>query len=117
MSADHDRPSPFTYRSRALGGLRAAAHMSPEERSARARKAALAGVAKREAERAAAGLPPRRKRAPEPSVEELEPWLEEVDRLHPDRQWPRDARRREAILLMRTAAAEAASDALKRFGA
>lgn len=33
--------------SRALGGMTAAARMTPEERTARARKAALAGVAKR----------------------------------------------------------------------
>lgn len=104
-----------TNRSRALGGLRAAANMTPEERSERARKAALAGVAKREAERAAAGLPPRRKPAPEPSAEELEPWLDEVDRRWPDRQWPnREARRRQAIILARTAAAEAASAYLSK---
>jgi hypothetical protein len=101
-------PPPATFRSRALGGLRAASNMSPEERSARARKAALAGVEKRNAERAAIGLPP--------CADELEPWLEEVDRLYPQRKWGREARRRQAIMLARTAAAEAASEALKRRG-
>lgn len=113
--SDEKRTPPATRRGQALGGLRAAANMTPEERSERARKAALIGVAKREAERAAAGLPPRRKPAPEPSAEELEPWLEEVDRRWPKRQWPnREARRRQAIVLLRTAAAEAASEAMKR---
>ena len=118
MSAEKGKePSGATRRSRSLAGLRSAANLSPEERSERARKAALAGVAKRNAERAAAGLPPTKKRAPLPSAEELEPWLDEVDRLYPTRQWPSaDARRREAILLMRTAAAKLASDALKRRG-
>jgi hypothetical protein len=109
-------PPPATFRSRALGGLRAASNMSPEERSARARKAALAGVEKRNAERAAIGLPPTKKRPLEPSADELEPWLEEVDRLYPQRKWGREARRRQAIMLARTAAAEAASEALKRRG-
>ncbi|WP_404435239.1 hypothetical protein LG322_08735 [Microbacterium aerolatum] len=118
MSAETPRtPPPSSRRSRALGGLRSAANLSPEERSERARKAAIAGWAKRNAERAAQGLPPTKKRAPEPSADELEPWLELVDRRYPDREWPnREARRRQAIILARTAAAEAASDALKRRG-
>lgn len=112
---DEKPPPPSSHRSRALGGLRAAANMTPEQRSERARKAALAGVAKREAERAAAGLPPRRKPAPEPSADDLEPWLEEVDRRFHGREWPnREARRRQAIILARTAAAEAAAEAIKR---
>jgi hypothetical protein len=119
VSADDKRTPPpaATFRSRALGGLRAAANMTPEERSERARKAALAGVAKREAARAAAGLPPRRKPAPEPSADELEPFLDEVDRRWPNRQWQnREARRRQAIILAREAVAEAAAEALKQRG-
>lgn len=108
-------PPPASFRSRALGGLRAAANMSPEARSERARKAATAMWAKRNAERAEQGLPPTKKRAPEPSADELEPWLDEVDRLWPDREWPnRESRRRQAIILARAAAAEAASEAMKR---
>lgn len=38
-----------TATTRSLGGMTAAARMTPEERTARARKAALAGVAKRAA--------------------------------------------------------------------
>jgi hypothetical protein len=91
--------------------------MTPEERSARARKASAAREAKPAAEREAAGLPPRRKRPPEPSAAELEPWLDEVDRRWPDRVWPnRDARRRQAIVLLRTAAAEAVAEAFKHRG-
>jgi hypothetical protein len=108
-------PPPASFRSRALGGLRSASNLTPEQRSERARKAALAGVEKRNAERAALGLPPTKKPLAEPSANDLEPWLDEVDRLYPDREWPnREARRRQAIMLARTAAAEAASDALKR---
>lgn len=95
----------------ALGGLRAATNLTPEERSERGRKAAQARWAKENAKRAAEGLPPRGRRAPEPSAEDLEPWLEEVDRRWPDRAWPnREARRRQAIILARAAAAEAAAE-------
>lgn len=107
-------PPPASFRSRALGGLRAAANMTPAERSERARKARAAQLARQDAERAAAGLPPRKRRAMEPSAEDLEPWYEEVDRLYPDREWNREERRREALLLARTAAAEAAAEAMKR---
>ncbi|MBS1897168.1 MAG: hypothetical protein JSS88_07295 [Actinobacteria bacterium] len=118
MSADETpKPTPpASFRSRALGGLRAAANMTPEQRSERARKARAVQLAREDERRAAAGLPPRKRRAPEPSMEDLEPWLEEVDRRYPDREWPREARRREAIILARTAAAEAAADAMKRRG-
>lgn len=96
--------------SRALGGLRAAANLTPEERSERSRKAASARWARENARRAAAGLPPVGRSLPEPSAEVLEPFLEEVDRRWPDREWPnREARRRQAIILARTAAAEAAA--------
>lgn len=114
MSAEKPQP-PATFRGRALGGLRAAANMSPEERSARARAAAEARWSRENERRAAEGLPPLQKRAPLPSAEELEPWLDELDRRYPKRQWASsEARRREAILLLRTAAAEAASEAMKR---
>lgn len=114
MSADEKRIPPTPTRAgQSLGGIRAAANMTPEQRSERSRKAAAVREAKRDAEREAAGLPPRKKRAPEPSAEELAPWLEMVDRLYPDRQWPREARRRQAIILARTAVAEAIADAFK----
>lgn len=88
--------------------------MTPEARSERARAAINARWAKRDAERAAAGLPPRKKPATEPSAVELEPWLEEVDRRYPERAWPnREARRRQAIILWRTAVAEAIAEAFK----
>lgn len=117
MSDEKPKPTPpATYRGRSLGGLRAAANMTPEQRSERARKARAAQLARQDAERAAAGLPPRKRRAPEPSAEDLEPWLEEVDRRYPKREWGREERRREAIILARTAAAEAAAEAMKRRG-
>lgn len=116
MSAE--KPSPrATFRSRALGGLRAASNMTPEERSERARAAAAARWARENERRAAEGLPSTKKRTPEPSADDLEPWLEEVDRRFPDREWPnREARRRQAIILARTAAAELAAEAMKRRG-
>lgn len=96
--------------SRALGGLRSAANLTPEQRSERARHAVSVRWARENARRAAAGLPPVGRSTPEPSAEDLEPWLEEVDRRWPDREWPnREARRRQAIILARTAAAEAAA--------
>lgn len=108
---------PSTHRSSVLGGLRAAANLTPEERSERGRKAAAARWERERARRAAEGLPPLKSRKPEPSTEDLEPWLELVDQKWPDREWPnRESRRRQAIILLRTAAAEAASEALKRRG-
>lgn len=96
----------------ALGGLRAAANMTAEERSARARAASRARWDRVNAEREAAGLPPTRKRPTEPSADVLEFWLQEVDRRFPDREWPSsEARRRQAILLLRIATAEAAAEA------
>lgn len=112
MTADKRRmPS---AQASARGGLRAAANMSPEARSERARIAGLANAAKQEAKRIAEGQPPRRVRPPQPSVVELEPWLAEVDRRYPDRQWKTgEERRREAVLLLRIAAAEAIEAAMK----
>lgn len=114
MTGEKKRPPTPSRAESALGGLRAAANMTPEARSERARNAAAVREAKRDAEREAAGLPPRKKRAPEPSAVELEPWLEECDRRFPDRQWPnRDARRRQAVILWRTAVAEIIAAAMK----
>lgn len=116
MSDEKPKP-PATFRGRALGGLRAASNMTPEERSERSRTASIARWARENERRAAAGLAPTRKHRTEPSADELEMWVEEVDRLYPDREWRSDARRRQAIILARTAAAEAASEAMKRRGA
>lgn len=111
MTAEKKLPSRVAS---SLGGLRAASNMTPEARSERARKAAQAREAKRDAERAAAGLPPRKKPMPEPSAAELAPWLEEVDKRYPDRVWPhREARRRQAVILWRTAVAEHIASAFK----
>lgn len=116
MNADNRKP-PATHRGNSLGGLRAAANMTPEQRAERSRKASEARWARENERRAAAGLPPTKRQAPEPSADDLEPWLEEVDRRYPDRAWPnREARRREAIILARTAAAEAAAEAVRRRG-
>jgi len=91
--------------------------MTAEERSARSRAAAQERWRRENERRAAEGLPPTRKHAPEPSAQDLEPWLEEVDRRFPDRQWPnREARRRQAIILARAAAAEAIAEAFKSGG-
>lgn len=108
------RPPAPSRASAALGGIRAAANMTPEERSERSRAAAVKRWAKIDADRAAAGLPPRRKPLPEPSASELEPWLDECDRRFPDRRWPnREARRRQAIILWRTAIAETIAAAMR----
>lgn len=114
-SCDTKRQPPTPTRAgQSLGGLRAAANMTPEQRSERARKANLARQAKRDADREAAGLPPSRKPLPEPSASELEPWLDECDRRFPDRQWPnREARRRQAIILWRTSIAETIAAAMR----
>ncbi|MBP5802383.1 hypothetical protein J2D78_09840 [Microbacterium maritypicum] len=113
MSASDDR-RPVSRAASSLGGIRAAANMTPEERSERSRAAAAVRWAKDAERRAAEGLPPRKKPLPEPSAAELEPWLDEADRRFPDREWPnREARRRQAIILWRTAAAEAVAAAFK----
>lgn len=104
-------------RASALGGFRAASNMSPEERSERSRAGATARWAKENERRAAEGLAPTKKSTPELSAEELEPFLEEVDRRWPDREWPnREARRRQAIILARAAVAEAAAAAFNGDG-
>jgi hypothetical protein len=108
MTGEKRQPPESTRASRALGGLTAAMNMTPEERAERGRRGAAVTNAKRAAAREAAGLPPAKKRAPEPSAAALEPWLEEVDRRWPDREWSSaEARRRQAILLLRMATAEA----------
>lgn len=116
MSAENRKP-PATHRGSSLGGLRAAANLTPEQRAERSRAASNARWARENERRTAAGLPPTKKHAPEPSADDLEPWLELVDEKWPDREWPnREARRRQAIILARSAAAEAASEAMKRRG-
>ena len=112
MSADERQ-----RRASALGGLRSAAKLTPEERSERARAAINVRWARENQRREAEGLAPTKKYTPELTAEELEPYLEEVDRRWPDREWPtREARRRQAVLLARIDVAEAASGALRRNG-
>lgn len=102
--------------SSSLGGLRAASNMTAEERSARSRAAAQERWRRENERRAAEGLPPTKKHASEPSAQDLEPWLELVDEKWPDRQWPPGARRRQAIILARAAAAEAIAEAFRNGG-
>ncbi len=114
MTGERRQPSDATRASRALGGLTAAANMTPEERSERGRRGAAVTNAKRAAAREAAGLPPAKKRAPEPSAAALEPFLRMVDEKWPNREWGSgEARRRQAILLLRIATAEAVAAAMK----
>jgi len=87
-----------------LRGLASAAALTPEERIERARRAGLASAAARRRAREEAGLPePARRRAdhPQPSLEDLEPYLEEFDRLHPEGGFSYEERRRQAILLLK----------------
>jgi len=99
------RPAPrsaFDSRRARLAAFAGAAKLTPEERSERARKGAAAMWAKDAAKREADGRPPRKPTKREPSANELEPWLEEVDRRWPDREWPHsEARRRQALILAR----------------
>lgn len=113
MSDEKPKP-PATFRGRALGGLRAASNMTPKERSERSRAASVARWARENERRVAAGEPPTRTSRTEPSAEDLEPWHDATDARWPDRTWKSGERRRQAIILWRTAAAEAASDAIKR---
>lgn len=111
MTGEKRQPNATPAQS-ALGGLRAAANMTAEQRAERARAAARKRWDRVNAEREAAGLPPTRKRPSEPSADVLEFWLQEVDRLFPAREWPSsEARRRQAVLLLRIATAEAAAEA------
>jgi hypothetical protein len=110
------RPAPssaFDSRRARLAGFAAATSMTPEARSERARKGAAGKWAKDDARREAEGLPPRKPPKRIPSARELEPWLLEVDRRWPDREWRyADERARQAIILAREymARAEMQSD-------
>ncbi len=114
--ASFHKPSRESLASRGrLGGYVTASRMSPEERSERARQASAARWEAENERRRALGLPPTRRRLPLLSTEELEPWLEAVDRRFPDRQWSsHEERRRQALLLARMAAAAASHEYLTR---
>lgn len=99
------------------GAFAAHSNRTPEERSAIARKAAEARWAAENKRRAELGIAPTKRTVPLLSAEELEPWLEEVDRRFPDTKWSsQEQRRRQALLLARRAAAAAIDDVLKRNG-
>lgn len=108
------RPSREVMVQRArLGGYAAMSKLTPEERSERARKAVETRWSRENARRAAAGEAPTKKTEPILSAEELAPWLEEVDRRFPDQRWPnKESRRRQALLLARQSAAQAARASL-----
>ena len=78
-------------RAASLGGLSAAANLTPDERVERARIAGLASAAKRRATREAAGLPePHRNRRLEP--------LPDPSSLEPYREALRDERERNGVI-------------------
>jgi len=101
----------------AIGGLARSAKLTPEERSAIARKAGEASAAKRRAEREArraAGedVPePRPRHDIAPTPDELEPYLEEIDA--EDHGYTYEQRIRQARLRLKRALAESAYRALK----
>ena len=99
------RRSPELMRIR---GLQSAAKFTPEERSARARRAALAGAAKRRAEREALGIPTVERDRVALSPSELSEWLEEFDAQNPDLVVTAEERRRGALILMKRHVAELA---------
>ncbi|WP_306232545.1 hypothetical protein [Agrococcus beijingensis] len=91
------------------------ARLSPEERSASASRAVAARWAAENARREAQGLPATKKWQPELDGDDLDAWLEELDSSMPEaRLWPHEKRRRQAVLLMKKAIADAAVDAWKR---
>jgi hypothetical protein len=94
-------------RAASLGGLNAAANLTPDERVERARVAGQASAAKRKAAREAAGLPePRRNRRlePLPDPNDLEAYREAIrDERQRNGEVPLsyDAELRESVLRMR----------------
>lgn len=116
MSADSDRVERMRQMG-VLGGLSKAARMSPDERVESARKAGLASAAKRRAEREAARA--RGEHVPEPkprpttgpTIDELEPYLVQVDA--EGRALTYDQRVREARIRLRRDVARQTLDAFK----
>lgn len=99
------------------GGLASSSHLSPAERSARASKAAKARWSKEDAKRLADGREPTKSWSSQLEGEDLAAWLEVLDDTMPEAQtWPHEARRRQALLLLKTSIADAAVDALRRGG-
>jgi len=114
MTADKQSPESWARRGR-KGGFTSSSNMTPAARSERAQKAAAARWAAENARRAEAGLAPTKRTVPVLSAEELEPWLEEVDRQFPGQRWDsQEQRRRQALLLARKAAADAVDAHLNR---
>lgn len=108
-------PPPASRSSRSLGGIAAAANMTPEARRERARKAAAARWEKEDARRAAEGEPPTKKTPKPLPDDELDQWCLEVDRrFGADYPWrfPSD-RKRQAVALAREAAARRVAEAMR----
>lgn len=121
MSAEDDAARLERLRRQAaLGGLTKAARMSPEERSEAARLAGLASGAARRAAREAArergeDVPePRRRPQTGPTIDELEPFLAQIDA--EGRALSYEQRIREARLRLRQSIARATLDALNGGG-
>lgn len=99
----------------AIGGLSRSAKLTPEERTAIARKGGEARAAKLRAEREAAGLPPKaRARHLMPPIEALEPYLEQIDGEPRETPWGYEQRIREAVVRYRRDIAAQALEAAKR---
>ena len=104
MSTNDDELAAEVRRRRAaVGGLARSAKLSPEERTAIARKAGLARQTKLRADREANGLPPIKPRVrPElPPMDVLEPYLEQIDAERGDRPITYEERMRDAVVRYR----------------
>lgn len=100
------------------GGYAAAARMTPEQRTERARKAVQARWARENERRAVAGEPPTKKTAPLLDDDSLAHYLARVDeRFGADYPWKYPAdRKRQALALAREEAARMAAEAFGNTG-
>lgn len=97
------------------GGLAATSQMTPEERSARMSAASKARWAKENARRAAEGREPTKSWVSPLEGEDLDEWLRELDEQNPAaRGWTHEQRRRQALVMLRKAIADATVDAMNR---
>jgi hypothetical protein len=96
-------PEERTAHARLLG-YSSAASLTPEQRTARARKAGLASAANRRARREAEGAPdprPRSASKPQPTLDELDPYIELLLKEDPSRVWTHTQLRAQAIAEMK----------------
>ena len=104
--ARKSNPGAFTSRRARLAGYAAAEALTPDQRHDRARKAGLAsGVARLHALEAAGKTVTQGSAHLRPSVEVMDFWLEEVDRLYPNAEWTNEQRKSQAIRLLRASIA------------